>query len=207
MIGKIKLLGLALVAALAIGAVSVASASAEVEFHSEAEKTFGTGEQIGTAVYDTAAGSLKCKVLKGTGQIIGKTAKGVTISPILSECTAFGLAIEWNFNGCQYTATSSGIIHLECPVGKEVLITVKAGNCSIGTPAQSNKAIYTNEGVGSTRDVKVTTTATNLVYNVYGPGTICGTLGQHNDGRPTGSITVKGYSDEAHTNQVGIWVE
>jgi hypothetical protein len=204
--GKIKGLGLVLVAVLAVGAVSVAAASA-AEFHSEVETTFGVGQQVTAGVYTTAAGTIKCKEISGTGVMTGKAANSITIAPSISGCTAFGQAAVWSMNGCEYVATSSGTEHIVCPAGKEVLITVASGNCSIGTPSQSGTATYTNQGSGSTRDVLVTSTASGLTYVVYGPGTICGTLGKHTDGSVTGTITVKGYSNVAHTIQVGVWVE
>jgi hypothetical protein len=206
MAGRFRPITVALGVFCVWGAFNVASASA-VLFHSEVEKTFGFGQQVTEGVYTTPAGSMKCKKAQGTGTMIGFTASSIKLALTISECTAFGQAATRSENGCEYRATATGTIDLECPPGKEVSVVVPAGNCSITTPGQTGLAEYKNEGSGTTRRVLVTSKAEKLKYTVHGPGTICGTTGEYSNAKITGTALVKGYADEALTKQVGIWVE
>lgn len=209
--GRARALLLALIGSVVLGAVGSASASAAL-FHSEVGKTFGFGEQVTQAVYTVNGGSMKCKKVSGFGTMTGFTASVLPLTVQVSECTAFGLAAERNMNGCSYEAEAGaefpkGTAYLVCPVGKEVSVTVPAGNCTISTPAQSGEIEFKNEGSGTTRSVLVLSKETNLKYIVHGPGSLCGTPGEYTNGKISGTALVKGYKDEARTTEVGIWVE
>jgi hypothetical protein len=201
---RLRLLAAAL-AAFALAGVGSASASAEVLFHSEVKETFGRGEQVVQLEYQVNGGTMKCTVVEGTGSIVGTTASSIVISaPTISGCTAFGQKAEWNMNGCQYTVTSNGETHLECPAGKEIVITLKLALCSIRTPPQKiTGTTFKNEGSGKSRTVLAALHGENLVYNSTGGA--CGTSGKN--GKVAGTIKVWGYSDAKMTEQVGIWVE
>jgi hypothetical protein len=119
-----------------------------------------------------------------------------------------------DMNGCKYQVTfSDKIVHIKCPkvlgVTQEIEHTLK--NCTITTPEQTYPFTNKNVGTGSSRDIEFTPSPTaNFKYFVKYPGEIkfgCGTAGEHTDGHYTGSTTIKGYSDEAHTKQVGIFIE
>jgi hypothetical protein len=121
------------------------------------------------AVYTVNAGSMKCKKVTGTGTMVGFTAKKLPLTVTTEECTAFGLKVERNMNGCSYESEAGekfplGTAYLICPVGKKVVATVPAGNCSISTPAQSGEIEFKNEGSGTTRRVLVLSKESNLTY-------------------------------------------
>jgi hypothetical protein len=212
MIGRLKVLGLAVIAVLAVAA-AVASGASAVQFHSESEKTFFRGEQVSAFAFDTTAGSVKCKKVTYTGESLTKTSESLTLAPVYEECTAFGLASVVHMNGCTYKYTTF-IAHLECPAGQSMTIT-------IGSPVVCTLHRYTgsrtfylslNEGVGSTRDIKATSeagegTSYEVTYKNGGTEGICGKAGSYTNGKATGSFTLKGYKNAGLTEQTGIWVE
>jgi hypothetical protein len=230
---KLKVLSLALAAVFAFGAVSAVGASA-AEFRSEIEKTFIFGEQTTENVFATKAGNIKCKkatfdsLAAQTGK--EKAAKNfatdmITVHPKYTECTAFGQAssVETTmaspFTSTDYTlfsttpevrvvstVTEGGSI--EDPGTSQITVIVPSGNCSLQIKAQkpgTPTVEYKNEGAGAARSVLVTSKVEKISYTVTGPGTICGTPGNYEDGKLTGSVLLKGFSDKGHTAQTGFW--
>jgi hypothetical protein len=218
---KFKAIGMALVAIFAISAFSAAGAQA-ISFHSERETTFFQGEQIGTNIFTTTAGNVKCKkatfVGESTGTVVEKEkdykTETVEVTPTYAECTAFGQAASVTSTKCEYTLNANGtVVSVTGCEGGGVVVHVPSGNCTVTVPDQhftAAKVEYKNEGVGTTQDVLVTADVTNqITYNVDGPGAICGTPGHYTDGNYTGSVTTKGYKTIAHepVDHVGIWVK
>jgi hypothetical protein len=219
---KIKVVGLCVFALFAMSAVAAAGAQA-ANFHSESTTTFYTGEQFGTNTFTTTAGTVKCKKAKFTGEATGTSLTTIQVTPEYLECTAFGQAATVTTTGCVYTLSADGtIVELDgctTPVngGDGIVINVPAGNCKVTVANQTfgatggtavNSITYTNEGSGSTRDVKVNADVTNdITTTVDGPGTICGALTTTVDNSYVGSVTTLGYSNSAHTVRTGIWVE
>lgn len=69
----------------------------------------------------------------------------------------------------------------------------------------------TNKGEGSERDITVDATVHGIHWETIKNHLACtiGGIGARtgNDGTYESAITVKGFSDEAHENQVGVWYE
>jgi hypothetical protein len=220
MIRRFKSFGVALAAVFALTAV-VASGAQAVQFHSESSTTFLLGQQATRNVFDTAAGTVKCGTAASnaqfTGEITGTTVSELTITPECTGATAFGQNMIFNFTGCDYLFTAptgsaptyDGRFDIQCPEGKHIDVEVPAGECSLTVFPQEVPGVvnYTNGGAGSTRDVLVTSGLEGVAYTVDGPGTICGSVGAHTDGKLTGSVTFKGFENAAHTEQKGLWVE
>ncbi len=130
MIRNLKVLGLAVIAVLALGAFSASSALA-VEFHSDSRtgNTWLTGETntgagVGTThVFDAAGSTITCKKATFSGTQAGNTAADVTMAASYSECTVhvggFSLAATVNMGGCAYTFNANG----------EVGVVNRAGGC------------------------------------------------------------------------------
>jgi hypothetical protein len=227
---KFKVIGLALVAICAMSAISAAGAQAKT-FHSEVETTYYTGTQTVTNVFTTTAGTVKCKGASFKGEATATGGSGtnwtretVEVTPTYTECTAFGQAATVTTNGCEYNLNANGTVVSvtgcsNTGVGgvaySGVVVHVTSGNCTVTVPNQhfTGAAVsYTNEGAGTTRDVAVAAAvSTQITYSVDGPGTICGTPNvppaDYSDGSYAGTVTTKGYSNAAHTAQVGVWVE
>jgi hypothetical protein len=209
---KFKVIGIVLIAALATTAVSAAGAQAK-SFHSETATTYFEGSQVGTNVFTTTAGTVKCKKTTLTGHITISITITISIHKNHSECTAFGQAATVTTGGCEETLNANGTVEslTGCTSGG-VVVHVPSGNCTVTVPNQhfsGANVTYANEGAGTTRDILETADVTSKIsYTVDGPGTICGTAGSYNqEGTYTGSITMKGYKNAGHTEQIGIWVE
>jgi hypothetical protein len=152
---KLRNLGLALLAVMAMGALSSSAASAG-EFHSESgTETVIKGSQVGTDVITVNAGTVKCSEVTYAGTQAGATATTVKVTPTYSECTAFGFVnTKIDTNGCEFELSGdNGSVKIICPAGKA--ITVTAFNCEVTIFGQEVHEVltYTNYGVASTRHI------------------------------------------------------
>jgi hypothetical protein len=203
---KLKALGLALVAVLAMGAFSASAASAG-DFHSEsATDTVIKGSQEGTDVFTVNAGTVKCNEATYAGVQAGATATQVKVNPSYSECTAFGF-VSTTIHSKQCTYEFSGDnnnVVIDCPTNEP--ITVTAFNCWVTVDDQTIGGIsYTNKGAGTSRDVHVHVTSSGIKYTQHSksfPGCSSGTF---TNGTYTGTATVQGFTTGG--TQVGVWRE
>jgi hypothetical protein len=219
MVRQLKVIGFALLGILAINVVSASTASAAtIQWHSAiATTTHWFSSNTTQIVWAFTGGSIKCKKGTSVSTTGSSTTSELTTTTTESECTAFGVAGSVNMNGCTETLTEPTLsggnyqvtTHITCPAGKKIVISVPAGNCSIEIGAQTPGGVLDlkNEGAGETRDLLVTSTLNGIAYTVVGPGFICGALGASANGTYTGSSTLKGFKNEAHTEQAGVWVE
>jgi len=199
---NLKVLGLALVAVFAMGAVVASSASAtSFHFNSAADHTIINGSQIGLHKFATTAGEVTCEEANFSATTTTKTETDVTITPVYSKChiNFFGSKVSATvaMNGCQYTLTShqtvAGVttpatIHLvNCTKAAEVV----AAGCTIkvNTGQTLGGQTITN-GVG---DIVLTTNTSGITYSHS--GFTCGT-GSGTTGTYKGETTVKGSDTE-----------
>jgi hypothetical protein len=186
---KLKALGLALIAALAVGAVSVMSATAnpgekQGHFTSDAAGawTHVTGSREGTlhenVFIDHALGdALTCTTVNATASVGVATATELTATPTFAGCktTNEGREFHVDMNACAFVLTifekpetKDQTTHLECPAGKEVTLTVTGPfgvKCTIHIPPQTP----TTGGV-----VYTTTTDANKKHTLTGEITAFG---------------------------------
>jgi hypothetical protein len=204
---NLKVLGLALVAMLTMG-VMAASASAAM-FHSEIEGTTTIeGSQVGTNTFVTDSGTIHCTTAGFSGSATGTEITDVTVSFDYTGCRSTGF-IEANVtvdpNGCTYTITSHGIIHITGCTNANHSIVVTAPFCTIEIGEITVSPVdFINEGSGKTRDIKVTSTVGNIAYHEQGAA--CAHSGSNTTGGSyTGSVTTKGKNSKGE--QIGIWWE
>jgi hypothetical protein len=213
MIRNLKVLGLVLVAVFAMSAVAASGAFAAVEFHSEIAATTLKGEQVGTNVFHAGAGhDVECTTAKYEGTTTAVTQASVEVRPTFSGCRAFGFATtDVNTNSCTLwivAATLKGFYQNSTHTGvcPAIVLTptfLGSSVCTVNVkPGTTEYNLdVTNEGSSTTRDVKVTSTATGVPYEeVSGGG--CG-VGSGTNGELTGSVTTKGFNSGG--TQVGIW--
>jgi hypothetical protein len=231
---QFRILGMALMAVLAMSAFAATTASA-VEFHAETAPTTITGNQQTAHVFTIENGlTTTCPVAEFHGSVSTKTATEITATAVykgettsggtVHPCRAFlGLAATINMNGCAYvfhaTAGSgdnyTGTADVECPAGK--VITITAGTCevTVGDETTGGKVINQNLGtvnfVNNTAagDVSVNPDITSsITYDKVKDGFGCplsGT-GEKSDGSYTGTTTVVGENPENGAPH-DIWVE
>jgi hypothetical protein len=222
---KLKNLGLALVAALALSGVAAQVAAAdEIHSGSVTGTTYMTLDQHAKNVVDVAAGNIQCSTIGGEAQFSGTTATQVTVTNVtFSSCTGMGLTAHIDTMGCDYLGTgvtaTTGLVHIICPttaggVTDEITVTPTQGGqpvCHMDVPEQTvsvevvNKAA-TGGGIPDAIEVKPTSTSiTSRVTYLGGqtPGK-CGTAGLQHDGKYTNGVTITGFQDAAYTERVGL---
>jgi hypothetical protein len=131
--------------------------------------------------------------------------------------------------GCNYIITgetspftnTSGVsegedatVHLECEAGKEIKVT--SGGCEIklsdksGTTSVNQKlngVKFTNEGTGSSADIKLDVTVDKIHYTTSGFAcTVAGLPATGTDGFLTGKVTVTGFEDNAGSEGTPVGV-
>jgi hypothetical protein len=217
---KLKALGLALFAVLAMGALS-ASAAMAADFHSEnGTDTVIKGSQVGSDKFVVNAGTVTCNEATYEGIQSGATSNTVTVTPKYTECTAFGFVnATIHTNGCRYVfdadTNAEGFtdVTIDCSEPTEGgtthqrAITVTAFNCwvTVGSQTTGNGIKYANTGSGASRDVDVSVSLTGITYTQHSktfPGCSNGTF---NNGSYTGAATVQGFATGG--GQVGVWRE
>jgi len=229
MIRNLKVLGLAVVAVLALGAFSASSALA-VEFHSDSRtgNTWLTGETnttggVGTThIFDAAGSTITCQVAKFEGTQTGKTAVDVTMSASYSSCTVhvggFSLAATVNMGGCAYTFNANGEVGVVNRAGAaktcaEENITYRVSNflgecdVKVGPQAGLKSATYDGNTTVTNGDVVVTPAVSGI--NGTAKGNLCSSEGLFLNGQYTqGATTVKGFVDNGgkEEEQTPIWV-
>jgi hypothetical protein len=159
---KLKALGLALLASLAVGAVSVISATAnpgekQGHFTSDAAGpwTHITGVQEGSpqenGYIDHVGGftTITCTAINYTASVSTSTATEITVTPDYTGCETEGGSgfVHFDMNGCallltifEKPETKDQTMHLECPAGKEMTLTNTGPfgvKCTIHIPPQT----------------------------------------------------------------------
>jgi hypothetical protein len=188
MIRNLKVLGLVLVALLAMTAVAVSAASAD-DLTSEASPVTLTGKQSGAGdVFTTTAGTVKCKEVSYTAISVGTPTTTVDVAPNYplktaggeQNCAGFSLPAEIATNGCVYRLTigaaTTGGFDIVCPVGQEMTATAKGGattKCTIHIPPQSIAAgvTFSNTGAGTTREVDIAANISGTLAYKHTAGT------------------------------------
>ena len=221
---NLKLLELAVVAILAMGAVAT-SASAD---HLTAEKNpvNVTSKDSGLGLtFSFTAGTVKCKEASYTAISVVTPTTAVTTTPSYpvktvggeQNCTGFGFPAEINTNGCTYTYTiggggaTTGGLDLNCPAGQEITVTAKSAGvvkCTVHMPAQIWGAGVTlsNMGSGTTSEIDVTTSIVSAFAYKHTAGTGVGacTSGTSSTGNYTATSI---WTGENGSNQhIGIFV-
>lgn len=150
MIRNFKVLGLALVAVLAMSAVVASAASAQFTADSY-PKTVTAVSELGNDVFKIDNASVECKGhFEGTASEASTT---LTVTPVYSNCKAFGFASATVvMNGCDYVFHSNGEVDLECPAGNSIVIS--AGNCEVDVGTQTGLKTVGLANNGSHVDVK-----------------------------------------------------
>jgi hypothetical protein len=231
---KLKALGLALFAALAVGAVSVVSAGADSGgvMHSDVDWTHLTGKQEGptetemlheNVLHDfDLDNAVTCEVANYTATLAEKTATEVTVIPEYDKCktTTGGYPVEIDMTGCNFRLTFTDVAaekhhtaHLVCPPEKNVDITVDpplVGVCHITippqTPTSGGIAYTTHQYAGSEKHgVTLDITAEGITNSKVSTGFGCGSAPTHsNNSALTGTVTVEGKDTE--NKQVNVTV-
>jgi hypothetical protein len=206
---KIKVLGL-LAVMFALTAVSASSAMAvEKYFHSDSPsgKTTLMGTQATNHVFTTNAGTITCNTVTLDGMQETNTTMEWTIEATTSACTVFGfVGVTIDTNGCHYLYTTENTtggslaavtVHITCPSGKKIEVTVPGCTTSIGPQTIGGFTIQ-NTTSGGKKAVSIITNVSGIEYNE------CGTV--RKNATLTGTTTVWG-TDTVGGAAVNVWYE
>jgi hypothetical protein len=223
---KLKALGLALFAALAMSAVAVSSASAKPVI-AKAGVASGTVTAEGNEdIFTAGAGSeVKCTSAKYEGTFTSPSST-LTVTPSWSGCTAFGFTAHVTDTGCNYLFHLTEAHHptipaftagatLECPEPtSHIIITVTSFGSSICTITFGDQStIQTDLTVtniaGKPDHLKVHGNLHGIKYRVTTDDSFaCPSVGEYSNGSyHAKGATLKAYKDTAHKEQVTLTVE
>jgi hypothetical protein len=173
---NLKIMGVALIAAFALGAVAASAASAEsFDFYSEVQHTDLAGSGEGTSKFAFSAGTVTCSTAKYEGTMSSEESTSLTLAPLFEGCTVdpTGTA-SVSMNGCQFVLTAStkeestykAGLDITCGEGKTISIVVKVAGvtkCTIEIPAQSLSTVTVSEV--SEGDLKAVAAVEGLKYS------------------------------------------
>ncbi|HEX6152580.1 MAG TPA: hypothetical protein VFZ19_03570 [Solirubrobacterales bacterium] len=207
---KIKALGLALVAALALTAVMASVASAQftsTKTHtilsgSQKEKTndiFSAGEGFG---------GMTCENMLLNGTTANLSESAWVIQPSFEGCKdSFGRTVDVDNSSLTYTLTSGGgkgTMH----VSGGMTLTVTSGGsvtCTIvyKSPQTNNGFSYTN--LGGTSGIEVTVHMTNVITTTSGGFFNCGiSNGEHKKGTYDGTWVITGKNTAGEAASINV---
>jgi hypothetical protein len=191
------------------GALAASSGSASAaEFHSEVAHAQISGSQVGTDSFTLNAGTWKCTELAYSGtQATEATSSEITVTPKYGGCTAFGfIGATIDVNGCDYrfTPNANPYLHISCSE-KPIEVTTATCTVTFGSQTVNSGVTYTNEGAGTTRDLRVNSSISGLTYTQHNKSfPFCaGGAGTFTNGTFSGEATMKGANTAGV--QVGIW--
>jgi hypothetical protein len=209
---RIKILGLAVVAAMALSAVAGAASASATQFRAEEYPTTVNGTQTSIQKLTKPGGnSFSCSTVNTTGTL-SAAAKTVTVTPEMKSCTYAGLNATVNPNSCKYVLTSTneaapftGTLDISCSKGGDSIEVLGAAGCFLKIPAQSGLAasLANDDSSIKSRNRKVTVSlnATGVKYE----GNCFSDVGLHSDGTLTGTSVIKGYNTPA-AHAVGVYL-
>jgi hypothetical protein len=210
---KLKGLGLALVAMMALGAMMAQGAQAH-KIISDTTPYWITAE-LDTAVKDTfttnTGAAFSCSVVKFEGTQEGKELESVTVTPTFgnttgsSGCTesAFGSETVIHTNHCAFVlsgttdANGDAPVEIECSgsTENEITVTLPALGVTMHIPAQkpTGGVHYTNIEEGGKKAVTIKSTVKNVNFTCTPAGFTCSLLG--NTAEYKGLEKARGYKD------------
>jgi len=168
MIRKLKTLGVAAFAVLALSAIG-ASAAQAANYTASAYPTSFTAETAkGNDTFTTEAGTVECK--SHYSGSLSKASESITVNASYSNCEAFSgfASATVNMNGCDYTFYTSGAVDLNCG-SKGVVIT--AGTCEAEIGGQTGLKSVTQKNVGN--HITVDAAVKSINYTVLKDGFAC----------------------------------
>jgi hypothetical protein len=210
---KIKALGLALVAALALTAVMASVASAQ--FTSNKEHTIISGSQkTGTNDVFTAGegfGGVTCENATFSGTGTDTDDPDQTITPSYSNCKdSFGRTVHLDNNSLSYTFTNNtsadGTSNVHVSGGMTLTVTSSGSvvcTIVIEAPQTTNGITYNN--LGGTSGVEVTTHANDVNSTTSGGFFNCGVSnGLHENGTYDGVSIVTGKDTSGASASISV---
>ena len=217
-----RVLGLAIMAALAMSVLLAASAQAadpEIHCTSTTNTCTVTGAERNTHAFNIEGGNIRCRA-SFTATLNTKTMStisGVTAS--YTGCRLFGVAATVNMNGCTYTFTNvsasnpaTATLDIVCPAGNSIVLNAPSLPCTTTYGPQTGLAhvVLSNGGGAEPTDIVANFTVSGVNYNKAGVACPEGT-GNKSNGTLNGETTLEGFNDSGPNggegNKVGLHVK
>jgi hypothetical protein len=173
---RITVLGLALLASLAIVAVGAGSVSATSHEFIANKLGKTKGKNANTQVFMTGVGTIECTAASGTGEVkaLASTTHKETIT--FSSCMGFGVPVK--ITAAHFEFNAEGSAKLE----KRVTMTPEGLGCEVLIEPQTVSGITYSNGSGK---ITAEAEASNIVSK--GTGHLCG--GENTEGSYNGKVT------------------
>lgn len=183
----LKIFGLALVAVMALGAMSVSSASAALLlFHASVAPGKLLAKLVGGRhKFTTTSGTVECETANGEGEITEKLSELILVLVTYGTCKITEpLNVSATVSPADYLFHTNGNVTLMSPV------KIVGGGCTITVAPQVLSGITYNNITGPPMEVQVTANVKNIHYVVS--GTFCiEPKGLFTDGTYTGTENAK----------------
>jgi hypothetical protein len=210
-----KMLGLAVVAALALSASTASFASAKA-FQSTTYPVNVKGEKTGISDHFFGIGptaTIACKTVVYTAGPFSEAKEEIEVTPTYNNCSASGgLGAVVAMEGCKYRLNANTTkVNLVCPGTSKMRLVMTNGTteCEVQIASQNglSKIEYMNNA-GPPKTITVDAFVKGIKYKVTESKGLCplkkGAEGE--DGEYSGEVLAKGW-DANEENQWGIYVE
>jgi hypothetical protein len=211
---KMKMLGLCILATVAVSAVVVANAAATAGGHFVSNRALTTLEVIETSsdTLEFFAGPTKgipCENATYHGWFAGTTVTAFTLTPEYKECLTTGGkvgGVTITTHGCAFEFTvradpenKHNTLHIKCPSGKKItIVDTEAGGGSCTTevgPQTVEGVVYKKISWEGTEALTAEFTVKKIQYTFHVG--VCVFLGtNHADGELKGSVIIKAWNTE-----------
>jgi hypothetical protein len=205
---KVFRISAALLACLAVGAVTASAASAGT-FKADSYPAQITGEQTTQVLFAGVVGTWKCNGLTVQGELKSESSS-LNLAPVYTECSWAGVAATVNMEGCTYEFTAGKTVEgseskvqatmdIRCPAGKEVKLTL-SNSCTIRIPEQTELGSVTAENTLATEPmgVDLQLNLSGITYKVVN-GLFCPNSpasGTYNNGTLKGTVKLSAENPE-----------
>lgn len=214
----LKVLGLSLLAALALGGLTASAASAEFfVFTSETEKSTLSGEQSGASTFKVDAGSFKCESATFIGEMEQEGAVELALAPEYKSCSFAGVSgSEVAMHSCHYifrvvsregtTNKGDGVVDCE-EAGDKITFTAKVAGvtkCTVDVREQESLSEIKFENEGSPQKVKAIINLSGVKYEqTAGTGLgACAKAENTTNGTYESTVAIKDLSGETQKKLV-----
>jgi hypothetical protein len=206
---RIKHLGFAVLAAMALTALLGAGTASASQFRAEEYPTSVTATQSGQHIFKLTGKNLICDSVTMSGTF-AKASNTANLTPVFKTCKLAGTAATVTTKSCTFVLSSneaptSDGLAIACSAGD--LIEAKTALCRVTIPAQAGLgAVSVDNTFGKksrNRTITTTLSITGLEYTEI--GLACGSPGTYKTGSYSGTSVTKGFNAAAE-HWVGVYV-
>jgi hypothetical protein len=200
---RIRIMGLAIIAVFAFGAVAVSSASA-TKFKCTSYPCMVLAPVTGGS-FVVEGTEVKCTGGEFTSGTLSADSELLLVTPVYSSCKAFGfVGATVNMNGCNYVFHTNGTVDIEPSGCGPIKITASTCETLVNSQTGLSTIAYDNAQEAGAMVVKVLAKVTGIHATTDKTGIGCPKVGLVTNATYTETSTVKGLNGGT---TVGVLVE